>query len=75
MVDNEALRLVNKMLLDSLQSLPRHPYHPALGPGFVGMTNDTTVSTVSRFTPVRIEEIAYYKNKTGKSKLDRYVCT
>lgn len=25
MVDNEALHLVNKMLLDSLQSLPRHP--------------------------------------------------
>lgn len=33
MVDNEALHLVNKMLLDSLQSLPRHPYHHALGPG------------------------------------------
>lgn len=75
MVDNEALHLVNKMLLDSLQSLPRHPYHHALGPGFVGMTNDTTVSTVSRLTPVRIEEIAYYKSTTGKSKLDRYVCT
>lgn len=74
MVDNEVLCLVNKMLLDNLQLLPCHLYRHALCPGFVRTTNDTMISTVSKATPIRIEEISYCKSKIGKSKVDQYVC-